>query len=589
MVLGSTKRTNRSEPLSLVQAQQATVFWPSPQDYNEAVQNMAACFFDPQLKTGTPELTVIGLPKPVSGAFASVYKICTDGNNYALRCFLNNRPGQQTRYSKISEQLHRLDQTYTVSFEYQKQGVRIHADVFPVLKMEWVEGAHLDEYIAENLMDSQALNTLSQEWKSMLQWLQTSGIAHGDLQHGNVIIDKQGFKLVDYDGMFIPEFAGVESTELGHRNYQHPSRAQKHFGPWLDNFASWSIYTSIRCISLDPNLWHVLKGGEECLLFRQDDYVDPLTSQAFYVLENHPLDEVRTSARLLRSFLHLPIEQVPGLNAITDGAVPDLAELPVLIGPSGKKSKAHLVNLGHSIDFSFNENDAHQSANINHNWQLHHPSHTKSSTRHGGKSAKLGTFLPAIACILFACVALGLGRHVEPSNSAGVAKSVTQNNARSASSALAGAQALDSAESHILRSSQLLRQGNWDEALTEIDRAMEMSPGNAAAYFYRGTIRSSMGNNNGALDDFAEAIRLNPRFWQAYHNRAVLYVQSGELERAMTDLEEALQIVQNHGPAYKEAELERNITAIDNMTKASQRHQRYTRSYSDLRPIRFLN
>ncbi|QLQ08322.1 MAG: hypothetical protein HZY76_21580 [Anaerolineae bacterium] len=52
--------------------------------------------------------------------------------------------------------------------------------------------------------------------------LQTHGIAHGDLQHGNVLVAADELRLIDYDGMYVPPLSGRESHEIGHRNYQHP-------------------------------------------------------------------------------------------------------------------------------------------------------------------------------------------------------------------------------------------------------------------------------------------------------------------------------------------------------------------------------
>ena len=39
-------------------------------------------------------------------------------------------------------------------------------------------------------------------------------IAHGDLQHGNIIVQDDGtIRLVDYDGCYVPELAGLKSNE----------------------------------------------------------------------------------------------------------------------------------------------------------------------------------------------------------------------------------------------------------------------------------------------------------------------------------------------------------------------------------------
>ena len=61
--------------------------WPTPQDYNESIQNPLYCFQDPELKASRPELTRIGLPKATSGRFASVYRMECGAVQWAVRCF----------------------------------------------------------------------------------------------------------------------------------------------------------------------------------------------------------------------------------------------------------------------------------------------------------------------------------------------------------------------------------------------------------------------------------------------------------------------------------------------------------------------
>ena len=71
-------------------------------------------------------------------------------------------------------------------------------------------------------------------------------IAHNDLQHGNVLVQREGgIRLVDYDGKFLPKFRGERSPELGHKNYQHPERSPEHYDENVDNFSSLVIYLSL--------------------------------------------------------------------------------------------------------------------------------------------------------------------------------------------------------------------------------------------------------------------------------------------------------------------------------------------------------
>jgi hypothetical protein len=303
------------------------VSWPTPQDYNEALQNPKQSFSDPELAAGKPALTPLGLPKPMTGAFASVYRMHCKNRDWAVRCFLRNFPDQHDRYNKIEEHILAAKLPFTVGFDYIEDGLRLHSEHYPILKMEWAEGQHLDQFIVHNLHNPKLLSETADAWKEMLGKLRENGIAHGDLQHGNVLVDNKTFELVDYDGMYVPALEGMGSNELGHRNYQHPGRTKDHFGLYLDNFPGWLIYVSLKILSLDPTLWKDLQGGDECLLFRQLDLKDPLHSKAFSFLEHHKSPEIQKLSRQLRSFLRSEVDDVPNLDA----SVADPQGLPAVL------------------------------------------------------------------------------------------------------------------------------------------------------------------------------------------------------------------------------------------------------------------
>ncbi|MBY0548799.1 MAG: hypothetical protein K2W95_16125 [Candidatus Obscuribacterales bacterium] len=259
--------------------------WPSPQDYNEAVQNLSTCFSDPDLKSGAPELDALGLPRPASGAFASVYKVQSGTRTFAVRCFLNNVRDSENRYQQISDYVMNDQLPYTVSFQYQAKGVLIRGDWYPILKMDWVEGQTLDSYIETNLHKPDRLVSLLAQFQLMCTDLESAGIAHGDLQHGNIMVTSTGeLRLVDYDGMFVPSMQNWKSNELGHRNYQHPKRDATHFGSYLDTFAKWSIFVSLCALVEKPSLYKDCKAGGDCLLLRKDDYLRPEQSRSLKLL-----------------------------------------------------------------------------------------------------------------------------------------------------------------------------------------------------------------------------------------------------------------------------------------------------------------
>ena len=122
--------------------------WPLSQDYNEAVQSPDTSFADAQLRKGEAVCNALGIPMPRSGNFADVYEVrCPDGSRWAVKCFTREVPGLRERYQEISKHLQQARLPFTVDFSYLEQGIRVRGQWFPVLKMQWVEGFTLNEFV----------------------------------------------------------------------------------------------------------------------------------------------------------------------------------------------------------------------------------------------------------------------------------------------------------------------------------------------------------------------------------------------------------------------------------------------------------
>ncbi len=282
--------------------------WPTLQDYNEAIQDPCSAFNDPELKSGQPALTRFGLPKPISGAFASVYQMQCGARRFAVRCFSSEFQDRQSRYRAISDHLERLTLPFIVNFRFLAQGMRIGGRWYPILKMDWVDGDPLHTFVERNLEQPIKLHRLAQKWIDVLTQLRQAQIAHGDLQHGNVLVSNDQIKLIDYDGMYVPRLDGQPSHEEGQRNYQHPARTGRDCGLYLDAFPGWVVLVSLAALAVRPDLWDLLNGGDECLLFRREDFERPAQSNAFHELLAQ--SELSTLAREMQSFLSLPLPRI---------------------------------------------------------------------------------------------------------------------------------------------------------------------------------------------------------------------------------------------------------------------------------------
>ncbi len=199
--------------------------------------------------------------------------------------------------------------------------------------MEWVQGEPLSAFIEKHLGNRSALLSLARRWVEMVKALQKASIAHGDLQHGNVLVADGQLWLIDYDGMYVPALSGEGSHEVGHRNYQHPLRTEADFGPHLDNFSAWVVYVSLIALAVDSRLWHQFSGGDECLLFRRRDFEQPETSDVLRSLGRHHDEAIRSAATVFKSLLYLGPRDLPSL----DGQVPPPA-VPSATTPSADKN-----------------------------------------------------------------------------------------------------------------------------------------------------------------------------------------------------------------------------------------------------------
>jgi len=121
--------------------------WPTHTDYQDAIQNPQNCFGEPDLKAGEPKFDMLGLPRVMSGNFASVYELKTGDSRWAVRCFVRQVPGQQGRYARLSQYLASVKMDYLVNFDFILKGILVKGDWYPIVKMQWVEGLPMNQFV----------------------------------------------------------------------------------------------------------------------------------------------------------------------------------------------------------------------------------------------------------------------------------------------------------------------------------------------------------------------------------------------------------------------------------------------------------
>lgn len=286
--------------------------YPQITDYNEAVQHPDTAFVDHELRQGRIRENALGLPVVLSGGFALTYMVSSAHRKIAVRCFHREIPALEQKYAAISRAFRSLNSPYFVPFEFLKQGIRVHRNVFPVVKMDWAEGDVLGLWLDRNCNNRHALATVRQQFATLAQYLEDRQIGHGDVQNGNVIVSPRGIKLVDYDGVYVPGMMVGQGSESGHKHFQHPQRDSRHHGAGIDRFSFLAIDLSLAALMEDPSLFRRYGEGGETILFHANDFADPDRSDVFEAVSRVP--KLRGEAQTLATICQGPIEAVPTLK-----------------------------------------------------------------------------------------------------------------------------------------------------------------------------------------------------------------------------------------------------------------------------------
>ncbi|MHB1423283.1 MAG: bifunctional ornithine acetyltransferase/N-acetylglutamate synthase [Gemmataceae bacterium] len=302
--------------------------WPNATDYNAAVQNPQLCFRDDDLRQGQVVGDLFGLPLPHSGNFADVYQILGgNGQSWAVKCFTRPVAGLRPRYHAISEHLRQTQRAFMVEFYFLDEAIRIRDQWLPLVKMRWVEGLRLNEFVRDQLLKPVLLERLAQMWVRLAQELRDAQMAHGDLQHGNVLLvpntksSSLALRLIDYDGLCVPALADRPSGEVGHPNYQHPRRLRDGgYDGDMDRFALLLIYTALRCLRVGgEDLWQ-RHDNQENLLFREEDFRQPRKSRLLCELWEISDRDCRNLVGHLLLASQGPLSVVPTLDELVDSS-----------------------------------------------------------------------------------------------------------------------------------------------------------------------------------------------------------------------------------------------------------------------------
>ena len=207
-----------------------------------------------------------------------------DGEKWAFRCWHSDIANSKKRYETISESIKKAKLQFLCDFQYIDEGINVDGNIYPTIRMRWIDGINIKDYICRNKESKSLMLSLADSFLKMAQSLHEQFLAHGDLQHGNILVDeKHQLYLVDYDSFYCPSLKGEPDTVTGLPDYQHPARNHnKSVSEKLDYFSELVIYLSILAIAENPSLVDKYKVQDaDRLLFSKEDFEDIRHSQIY--------------------------------------------------------------------------------------------------------------------------------------------------------------------------------------------------------------------------------------------------------------------------------------------------------------------
>jgi len=105
------------------------------------------------------------------------------------------------------------------------------------------------------------------------------------------------------------------------------------------------------------------------------------------------------------------------------------------------------------------------------------------------------------------------------------------------------------AETYFTRGYNNFQQRDYQQAIKDYDKAIELDPKYAAAYNNRGISYGLLGNHKQAIKDFDKAIELDPKAAH-FRGRAIPYLLLGNYQQTIKDCDKAIELDPKDSIAY---------------------------------------
>ena len=131
---------------------------------------------------------------------------------------------------------------------------------------------------------------------------------------------------------------------------------------------------------------------------------------------------------------------------------------------------------------------------------------------------------------------------------------------------------------------ELYEKREFTEALLNLNKALDIDPNYAPAYFLRGNIKDNFDDRHGAMKDYNMAIEKNPKFADAFYARGNVKMKLQDYYGAIADFTSCISFNENNIEAYfnrgkAKQFLQAYEDAINDCTKIIQLHPKNVDAY----------
>lgn len=310
--------------------------WPQAAEYNDAV-SAEAWSDDPLLVGLTPEYGgLYDRPIMLCGANAAVFRLqAADGGVSAMRCFFSPPTNAARRAAHLVEHVPAHLTEFIVPTVWVDNGLWVGNEWVPVQLSPWVDGLPLDQWIEDHLHDSERIVTLADQTAHSVVAMQEAGLAHGDLQHGNILVTEGDLPvLVDLDSFVVFDPLTAEPidgwplpAELGQPAYQHVQRMRlAEWASGVDVFSCLVIDASLRLLAAEPEMWASHNNGDNLIIGRAD-LEDPFSSKLIQHMVDHSDARIAARGRQIRAASEQPMSALaPARRWLIDFEIVDDGE-----------------------------------------------------------------------------------------------------------------------------------------------------------------------------------------------------------------------------------------------------------------------